>query len=117
MRNKWEVFEKFKEFESCTTNECGLSIRTLRSDNGGEYLSKEFESYSKSRGIHHELSTPYSPAQNEVAKRINQTLMESARAMMAQAGLPVLLGGGGGYWCLPVESNTYKTLEGEDNTL
>ena len=47
MRNKWEVFEKFKEFESCTTNECGLSIGTLRSDNGGEYLSKEFESYSK----------------------------------------------------------------------
>ena len=41
MRNKSEVFDKFKEFESCTTNECGLSIGTLQSDNGGEYLSKE----------------------------------------------------------------------------
>ena len=58
MRSKWEVFDKFKEFESCTTNECGLLIGTLRSDNGGEYLSKEFESYLKSRGIHHELSAP-----------------------------------------------------------
>ena len=55
MRNKWEVFDKFKEFESCTTNECGFSIGTLRSDNGGEYLSKEFESYLKSRGIHYEF--------------------------------------------------------------
>ena len=71
MRNKWEVFDKFKEFESCTTNECGFLIGTLRSDNGGEYLSKEFESYLKSRGIHHELSAPYSPAQNGVAERIN----------------------------------------------
>ena len=71
MRNKSEVFNKFKEFKSCTTNDCGLLIGTLRSDNGGEYLSKEFESYLQSRGIHHELSTQYLPAQNGVVKRIN----------------------------------------------
>ena len=88
MKNKSEVFNKFKEFELCTTNECGLSIGTLRSDNGGEYLSKEFVSYLQSRGIHHELTAPYSPSQNGVAERINRTLMESARAMMGQAGLP-----------------------------
>lgn len=67
MRNKSEVISKFKEFELCTINECGLSIGCLRSDNGGEYLSKEFESYLLSKGIHHELSAPYSPAQNGVA--------------------------------------------------
>ena len=71
MRNKSDVFDKFKEFESCTNNECDLSIGTLQSDNGGKYLSKEFESYLQSRGIHHELSAPYSPAQNGVAERIN----------------------------------------------
>ena len=41
----------------------------------------------KSKGINHELSVPYSPAQNGVAERFNQTLMESAHAMMAQAEL------------------------------
>ena len=41
--------------------------------------------YLKSKGIHYELSAPFSPTQNE---RTNQTLMESARAMFAQAGLP-----------------------------
>ena len=45
MKNKSEVFNKFKEFELITTNECGCSMRTLRTDNGGEYLSKEFDSY------------------------------------------------------------------------
>ena len=88
MKNKSEVFNKFKEFELITSNECGCSIATLRTDNGGEYLSKEFELYLKSKGRNHELSAPYSPAQNGVAERFNRTLMESARAMMAQAKLP-----------------------------
>ena len=54
----------------------------------GEYLSKEFKSYLKSKGIHHELSAPFSPAQNGIVERINRTLMESAHAMLAQAELP-----------------------------
>ena len=87
MENKSEVFSKFKEFELITTNACGCSIRNLRTDNSGEYLSKEFDTYLQSRGIRHELSAPYSPAQNGVAERFNRTLMESARTMMAQAGL------------------------------
>ena len=83
-----EVFSKFKEFELATSNACGCPMgRTLQTDNGGEYLSKEFDYYLQSRGIHHELSAPYSPAQNGVAERFNRTLMESARAMMIQAGL------------------------------
>ena len=101
MKNKSEVFNKFKEFELCTTNECSLSIGTLRSDNDGEYLSKEFVSYLQSRGIHHELTAPYSPSQNGVAERINRTLMESARAMMGQAGLPEH------YWAEAVATAAY----------
>ena len=101
MKNKSEVFNKFKEFELCTTNECSLSIGTLRSDNGGEYLSKKFVSYLQSRGIHHEPTAPYSPSQNGVAERINRTLLESARAMMGQAGLPEH------YWAEAVATAAY----------
>lgn len=39
MRNKTEVLEKFKLFEAVTTNDCGLKIGALRTDNGGEYVS------------------------------------------------------------------------------
>ena len=101
MKYKSEVFNKFKEFESTTTNECGCSIGTLRTDNGGEYLSKEFDSYLQSKGINHELSAPYSPAQNGVAERFNRTLMESARTMMAQAELPEC------YWAEAVATAAY----------
>lgn len=31
-------------------------VKALRRDNGGEYLSREFERYLKSKGIQHELT-------------------------------------------------------------
>ena len=101
IKNKSEVLNKFKEFELITTNECDCSIGTLRTDNGGEYLSKEFNSYLHSRGIKHELSAPYSPAQNGVAERFNRTLVESAHTMMAQAKLPEC------YWAEAVATAAY----------
>ena len=66
IRNKSEVFGKLKEFKSCVNNECSNLIATLRTDNEGEYLPNDFETYLKSKGIHHELTAPYSPAQNRV---------------------------------------------------
>ena len=88
MRHKSEVLDKFKEFEALVTNDNGLSIGTLCTDNGGEYDSKEFEKYLKSKRIRHKLTVPYSTAQNGVAERRNYILMESARTMIGSAGLP-----------------------------
>ena len=42
MKHKSEVLDKFKEFEVTTTNAAGRAIGTLRTDNGGEYLSCAF---------------------------------------------------------------------------
>ena len=75
MIHKSKFLHKFKEFEALATNDSGLSISTLRTDNGWEYVSKEFEEFLKSEGIRHELTVPYSPAQNGVAERLNHTLM------------------------------------------
>ena len=50
LKHKSEVSEKFKEFEASITNESDKRIGTLRTDNGGEYLSGEFKEYLKSRG-------------------------------------------------------------------
>ena len=58
MKHKSEVLEKFKEFEAVTTNESARRIVKLRTDNGGEYLSQEFKTHLKSKGIQHELTVP-----------------------------------------------------------
>ena len=101
MRHKSEVLDKFKEFEAATTTDSGQKVCTLRSDNGGEYVSQELETYLKSKGIRHKLTVPYSPQQNGVAERMNRTLMESARSMLAHAGLP------DSYWAEAVATAAY----------
>ena len=50
IRQKSEVFDKFKEFEAIVTNDTDNNICALHSDNGGEYISREFEDYLKLRG-------------------------------------------------------------------
>ena len=40
LKNKSEVFRKFKEFKALIENHSERRIKTLKSDNGGEYTSK-----------------------------------------------------------------------------
>ena len=51
MKNKSESFEMFKEFKAQLENQTEKSIKTLRSDRGGEYLSIEFIEFFKEYGI------------------------------------------------------------------
>ena len=75
LKNKSEVFGKFKEFKALIENHSKKRIKTLRSNNGGEYTSKEFEAFCKEAGIKRELTTPYNPQQNGVAERNNRNIM------------------------------------------
>ena len=51
LKNKSEVFGKFMEFKALIENHSERRIKTLRSNNGGEYTSKEFEALCKEAGI------------------------------------------------------------------
>jgi hypothetical protein len=72
LKTKDEVFSKFKEFKALIENLSERKIKILRSDNGGEYTSKEFVNFCKDVGIKRELTTPYNPQQNGVAERKEQ---------------------------------------------
>jgi hypothetical protein len=43
IRNKYEVFDKFKEFKALVENQTEKKIKVLRTDNGGEFCGNEFE--------------------------------------------------------------------------
>ena len=60
---------------------------TGKKDNGGEYISAEFENVLK-KGVKHQLTMPKTPEQNGAAERMNRTLVESLRSMLADAKLP-----------------------------
>ena len=70
-----EVLQKFKEFKPLVENHTGKKIKTLRSNNGGEYTSDIFKELCISVGIKRETIVPYSPPQNGVAKRKNRTII------------------------------------------
>ena len=76
MRYKFEVFEKFIEFKNKVEKQSGKSIKTLRSDRGGEYLSTEFTQFLKHNGILAQLTPPYTPQMNGVLERRNRTLLD-----------------------------------------
>lgn len=42
LKNKGNDFEKFKEFMALDVKQCGRPIKCLRSDNGREYVSRQF---------------------------------------------------------------------------
>ena len=87
LRQKSDAFEAFKNFKAAAENQSEKRIKTLRSDNGGEYTSKEFEAYLKKSGITHQKTAPYTPEQNGVAERANRTIIEMARAMLHDSKL------------------------------
>ncbi|CAI7765245.1 unnamed protein product [Closterium sp. NIES-54] len=63
-------------------------VKAICTDRGGEFLSKEFSLWLKKNGIRHSLTMPYSLAMNGIAERANRTIMEMARGLLFEAGLP-----------------------------
>lgn len=61
-------------------------LKLLYSDNGGEYVA--LQDNLDQQGIEWEYCAPYTPQQNGVAERLNRTLMETARTILQQSGLP-----------------------------
>jgi transposase InsO family protein len=92
LKSKDEVFGKFKEFKALIENLSERNIKILRSDNGGEYTSKEFVNFCKDAEIKRELTTPYNPQQNGVAERKNKTIMEAMKTMIHDQDLQCTYG-------------------------
>ncbi|GJR91182.1 retrotransposon protein, putative, ty1-copia subclass [Tanacetum coccineum] len=85
---KHEVFETFKVFQKEVENQLGKTIKSLRSDRGGEYMSQELFGHLKDHGIIAHRTPPYTPQHNGVSERRNRTLLDMVRSMMSQTTLP-----------------------------
>jgi len=57
----------------------------FRTDNGGEYVTKDIKGFFASKGIMHEFSPPSSPKSNGVAERLDRTIGESLRLIFDSA--------------------------------
>ena len=87
LKNKSEVFEKFKEWKILVENQYNKRIKVFRSDNGGEYCSTAFKTFLKSNGIVHQTTIPRTPEQNGLSERKNRSLVEMVRSMLSDSKL------------------------------
>ncbi|GKB17056.1 transposable element [Tanacetum coccineum] len=87
MKHKSEAFEKFKHWKILIENQTGRKIKRLRTDNGLEFCSREFEAFCRDEGIVRHYTVRYTPQQNGVAERMNRTLLERTRCLLLNAGL------------------------------
>ena len=69
-------------------NSTGQTILTLRTDNGGEYISKAFQEFCSSKGIARELTPPHTPQRNGVAERRNRSILDITRCLLLDKALP-----------------------------
>ena len=88
LNHKDEIFPCFLEWKAQVERSTGRKLKTLRTDNGGEYVSADFEKCLKKEGVRHELTVPKTPEKNGVDERMKRTLVEAVRSMLADARLP-----------------------------
>lgn len=101
LKSKDQVNDYFKIFKSLVENQSDNKIKILRTDNGGEYCNKKLSEFLKSSGIVHQTSCPYSPQQNGKAERLNRTLLDRARCLLIESGLPTV------FWAEAVNCAAY----------
>uniref|UniRef100_A0A251TCA0 Putative copia protein n=1 Tax=Helianthus annuus TaxID=4232 RepID=A0A251TCA0_HELAN len=101
LKLKSDALRYFKNFKQQVENQIECKIKGIRTDRGGEYCGHEFQNFLKNNGIHHQLTTSYTPQQNGVAERKNRTLMELSRSMLKMKELPNT------YWAEAVACATY----------
>ena len=60
----------------------------LKSDRDKKYTYKEFDQFYEDKGVEHKLTVGYVLEQNWVLERKNRMMMEMARSMLYEKGLP-----------------------------
>lgn len=101
IHSKDQVLSKFIEFVNNVENQTGKRVKHIQSDNGTEYVNKSFDDYLTMKGIARRLTIANNPEQNGVSERTNRTLLEPARCLLMQSGLPTT------FWAEAVNAACY----------
>ncbi|GJY48457.1 putative RNA-directed DNA polymerase [Tanacetum coccineum] len=89
VKTKDEVFDVFVSFINLIHNQFNIKIKTVRSDNGTEFVNKKMFDMFSELGIFHQTSCSHTPQQNGIAERKHRHLLNVARSLMFQGGIPL----------------------------
>lgn len=80
-------FKYFVQFYNFVIVQFGVVIKCIQSDEGGEYLSRQFKNFLVSKGMVHQISCPYTPQHNGFVERRHRHIVETAITLLTAAGL------------------------------
>lgn len=84
LKEKAKELYKFKILKNRGKNESGVKIKFLRSDRGGEFTLNEFNMFCEDNIINRQLLALRTLEQNGILERRNKSIIEAARAMLAE---------------------------------
>jgi transposase InsO family protein len=84
-KRKADVFNTFKQFRALVEKRIDGSIKCLRTYNGCDFTSVEFENYCKEDGIEIHKTMIYTPRENGFVECMNKNLLERTRNMLSNA--------------------------------
>ena len=88
LASKDEAEANIVRLKASAEMESSCKLKTLRTDRGGEFTSGSFTAYCAEIGMERHLTAPYSPQQNGVVERRNQTIVGMARSLLKAKMLP-----------------------------
>ncbi|GKE55906.1 RmlC-like cupins superfamily protein [Tanacetum coccineum] len=89
MPSKHHTISQIKSFHSYVSNHFQVKIKTIKIDNGTEFLNSTLKEFFQNNGIIHQTSYPNTPQQNARVERKHTQLLEIARALRFQANFPI----------------------------
>jgi transposase InsO family protein len=101
VKAKTEVFSCFQDFFNFIENQYNAKLKIFHSDNGTEYVNKNFTEFFKQKDILHQTTCVNTPQQNGVSERKNRHLLEVTRTLLFQNNVPKI------YWSDAVLTVTY----------
>ena len=87
--SKHHTISHIKMFHSFVKNHFNTKVKTIRSDNGSEFVNQNLTQFFHQEGIIHQSTCPYTPQQNARVERKHKHLLEVARAIRFQANFPI----------------------------
>jgi hypothetical protein len=90
----------FRKWKKLVEHQTGRKVKKVRLDNSEEFKSLA-EDEAENEGIMFEFITPYAHEQNDVAERMNRTLLIIMRALIFESRMPKNL------WAFAAEAACY----------
>ena len=100
LKQKSQVKEVFVAFKAVVENRFQRRIRTLYSDNGGEFIA--LRSFLVANGISHLTSPPHTPEHNGISERKHRHIVETDLSLLTHASVPK------SYWTYAFAAAVYE---------